>query len=207
MSSVQETQSSKTPSYTRTDSLRLRNNLFLKLGVDASSSGPRIELPKPRQVGSVLGHAREVTEPLKGDENDEEVEKPDGISWDFSALFGSSKRSGEESASDSETEGPLPSLSSSINSTDTKDLSPTTRKLTFNEEVKVCLIPKKEEYSKRIRDFLWTNPEDMALNAHRNTIEFASENWDWRNAMEDDNMYRCLATNELIHPVHIEQNL
>ena len=107
-----------------------------------------------------------------------------------------------------------PSLSSSVssehdlNSASVKSIgseSCTSRKLKFNEQVEVCLIPKKEEYSKRIRVHLWNSPEEMAANAHRNTLEFAAEGWDWRNVMEDENMYRCLATNELIHPVHIEQ--
>ena len=80
----------------------------------------------------------------------------------------------------------------------------TIRKLTFNEEVSVCPIPKREEYSKRIRSHLWSSSHEMMLNCERNSIEFAAEGWDWRNSLEDDQMYRCVATNELIHPVHVE---
>jgi hypothetical protein len=77
----------------------------------------------------------------------------------------------------------------------------------FNEEVAVCPIPRRNEYSNRIREHLWNSPDEMMRNAERNAIEFAAEGFDWKNAMEDDQMYRCIATNEKIHPIHVERQL
>ncbi len=190
------------------DSQRLRNKLILKLGVESNVATP---LPPLRSQDTLLGNAR-ITEPLKNPDDDSSVEKPTSGLWAFAALFGLKESSNENQESIFQDDSP--SLSSSFSSEIDENsasarsggsLSSAVRKLKFKEQVDVCLIPKKEEYSKRIRCHMWHSPEEMALNAHRNTIEFAAEGWDWRNVMEDENMYRCLATNELIHPVHIEQ--
>lgn len=174
---------------------------------------PKLPQPTARTQDSILGNVRVITEPLKnGSEKEPEDKSTPGL-WVFASLFGAKKEEVERSE-ESSTFSDSPSLSSSLNSSEHGEnadarsevsISSAVRKLKFNEQVEVCLIPKKEEYSKRIRGHLWNSPEEMALNAHRNTVEFAAEGWDWRNVMEDENMYRCLATNELIHPVHIEQ--
>ena len=87
---------------------------------------------------------------------------------------------------------------------------PTTRKekkrITFREQVRVTPIPMRSEYSHRIRDRLWTNRIELHENAQRNALEFASEGWDWRTVTEDEGMYRCSVSGELIHPVHCQQN-
>ena len=167
----------------------------------------------PRSQDTLLGNARRI-EPLKSAGDEDASEKPAMGLWGFAALFGPKKSSSDQNLEESNMHDDSPSLSASFSSDmDENSTSATSgtsgasamRKLKFNEQVEVCLIPKKEEYSKRIRCHLWHSPEEMALNAQRNTIEFAAEGWDWRNVMEDENMYRCLATNELIHPVHIEQ--
>ena len=169
-----------------------------------------------RTEDSVLGNARITTEPLKSNLSEEtKSNSPTSVFWMIEGLFGKRKSSDEndDSSSAHDEKEDSPSLSMSVssendaNSADALSVTDTgaSRKLKFNEQVEVCLIPKKEEYSKRVRVHLWNSPEEMAANAHRNTVEFAAEGWDWRNVMEDENMYRCLATNELIHPVHIEQ--
>lgn len=205
------------------NSQRIRNNLIFKLGVDPdkSSAQRNLQHSKDRPPASMLGNAKVTKEPLKYDDgSDEEDMEPTHAPnrvWPFSSLFASQPEpedSEKDTAHTSLEENPTSSLSSSLSSREgvpgrdeAEDTDDGKRKLSFNEQVEVCLIPKKEEYSKRIRGFLWNSPEDLVMNAQRNTVEFASEGWNWRNAMEDENMYRCVQTNELIHPIHIEQQM
>eukprot|EP00561_Arcocellulus_cornucervis_P004445 CAMPEP_0185826506 /NCGR_PEP_ID=MMETSP1322-20130828/31582_1 /TAXON_ID=265543 /ORGANISM="Minutocellus polymorphus, Strain RCC2270" /LENGTH=556 /DNA_ID=CAMNT_0028524235 /DNA_START=60 /DNA_END=1730 /DNA_ORIENTATION=- len=80
------------------------------------------------------------------------------------------------------------------------------KRITFREQVRVTPIPMRSEYSHRIRDRLWTNRIELHENAQRNALEFSSEGWDWRTVTEDEGMYRCSVSGELIHPVHCQQN-
>ena len=74
------------------------------------------------------------------------------------------------------------------------------RSVSFSPLVTVHPIPKHSAYSQRIRQTIWTPPSEMQENAARNCIEFAAENWDWRQVAEDQDMvyYR----GEFVHPVH-----
>lgn len=80
------------------------------------------------------------------------------------------------------------------------------RRLNFNETVEVVPIPMRNEYSNRVKSRLWSNAMEIHENAARNTVEFASEGWDWRKVTEDERMYVCVATGELIHPCHYDPN-
>jgi hypothetical protein len=76
--------------------------------------------------------------------------------------------------------------------------------IVFNETVRVVPIPQRTEYSPRVRHRIWSNSDEIQENAVRNTIEFASEGWDWRAVLLDDDMHLCRTTGELIHPIHYE---
>lgn len=185
-------------------------NLMYKLGMELNQQavGQREAL---RTQETLLGRVR-ITEELKSGDEGNDSEKDDrGALWHLGALFGVRRPSPTPSLSDSSEEEESPSLSSSFGSeldarsSSVRSVDSAPKKIMFNEEVAVCLIPKRDEYSKRIRGHLWNSPEEMAAAAHRNSIEFAAEGWDAKNCMEEENMYRCLKTNELIHPVHVEQ--
>lgn len=78
------------------------------------------------------------------------------------------------------------------------------KKLTFDDSVAVVPIPMRDEYSERVKERLWSSRVELHENAQRNAIEFASEGWDWRTVTEDEGMYRCSASGELVHPVHCQ---
>jgi hypothetical protein len=159
---------------------RIRANLLNRLGIDQRAE----EQPKQRKPsrGSLLGKVQVTQEPLKYQQD----EVPSKSPW--AQLFGTP----EENVS----------LASSPSSVSSGSMSQKSVGVSFNTEVKVVPIPMRDEYSKRVKERLWTNAEDLQLNAQRNAYEFAAEGWDWRTALEDENMYRDSSSGELIHPVH-----
>lgn len=76
------------------------------------------------------------------------------------------------------------------------------KRVTLYGNVVVVPIPSRNEYSDHVRQRLWSNAIELSQNAARNSLEFAAEGFDWRNATEDDNMYVCSVSGEQIHPVH-----
>lgn len=77
-------------------------------------------------------------------------------------------------------------------------------RIVFEEDVRVIPIPMRTEYSERVRSRIWSNRFELHENAQRNAVEFAAEGWNWRNVTEDEGMYICSVSGELVHPVHCQ---
>ena len=75
------------------------------------------------------------------------------------------------------------------------------RSVSFDDSVTVRPIPMRTEYSARMKQQIWSDRQETYRNAARNSIEFAAENWDWRQVAEDEDMVQAV-TGELIHPIH-----
>ena len=76
-------------------------------------------------------------------------------------------------------------------------------RIAFQDEVEVMPIPTRHEYSERIRSRIWSNRHELQENAERNAVEFASEGWNSDNVIEDEGMYICSASGELVHPAWV----
>jgi hypothetical protein len=157
-------------------STQIRMRFFQRIGVDCSSKQIIDRAHKTsQQLGfSTLSNPYIVSEPLNDDYNwqKDEVSSVASTSCSSSTSSSSNQQQGKR------------------------------RTVSFEESVSVLAIPKHDAYSDRIKASLWTPKCERHANASRNAIEFASENWDWRRAAEDQDMLICIETGELIHPVH-----
>lgn len=79
-----------------------------------------------------------------------------------------------------------------------------TTRIAFQDAVEVLPIPTRYEYSDRIKSRIWSNRHELQENAERNALEFAAEGWNWRNVTEDEGMYICSVSGELVHPIHLQ---
>jgi len=153
---------------------RIRDNFFTKLGIDEKvKDSRRMKCITPSR-GSLLGKVIVTQEPLKFISDEKESSK--------NPIWGNLFRSHATSENSLSS-----SPSSSVGSGSTCKKEP---RISFNLDVIVVPIPMRDEYSNRVKDRLWTKPEDLYENAKRNALEFAAEGWDWRTAFEDENMYR-----------------
>ena len=80
-----------------------------------------------------------------------------------------------------------------------------TNSVRFHSKVLVMRIPSRQHYPEPIKRNLWCSLSEIARSAHRNTIEFSSEGWDWRSAVEEESMYIHPKTGQHIHPIHIQR--
>ena len=96
------------------------------------------------------------------------------------------------------------SSSAGSNASDIGGMKPRKTRIMFQEDVEVMPIPTRYEYSDRIKSRIWSNRHELQENAERNAVEFASEGWNWRNVTEDDGMYICSQSGELVHPIHLK---
>ena len=83
-------------------------------------------------------------------------------------------------------------------------VSPRTKKnVKFNASVSVVPIPSHRSYSPRIHSRIYTSKPELAASAARNTHEFTYEGWNWRNVIENDGLYVCGVSGQLVHPAHV----
>ena len=76
-------------------------------------------------------------------------------------------------------------------------------RIKFKTTVMILPIPSHSEYSKKVKKVIWSDNAEIKLNAQRNLREFASEGWNWKNVLEEDEMFLDRLSNEWIHPVHL----
>lgn len=81
------------------------------------------------------------------------------------------------------------------------------RSVSLDQSVSVIPIPSRTEYSCQVRERIWSSSEELFANAARNSVEFASEGWNWRQVVEDERMLVHKPTGELIHPIHLHNAL
>lgn len=144
------------------NSLRLRSNLLHKLGIHDEAKSVEIQNRQPAR--GLLDGVAVTNEPLKYDSDDDiEMEEDDQASgsrsWTERLFF---KPSSIESTAEETATSSVSSMSAE-------------KRLTFNENVKVMPIPQRQDYSKRVRERLWNDVDDIMLNAQRNAMEFAAE--------------------------------
>ncbi|CAJ1960089.1 unnamed protein product [Cylindrotheca closterium] len=111
------------------------------------------------------------------------------------------------SATRSQVEGVVrskePLKSDTKSDSSTNGLGDKKTKIAFQDEVEILPIPTRHEYSDRIKSRIWSNRYELQENAERNAVEFAAEGWNWRNVTEDEGMYICSASGELVHPAWV----
>lgn len=78
----------------------------------------------------------------------------------------------------------------------------TTTKVRFSPIVSVVQIPNRFDYTESDRANIWISAEDQVRDRQRNTVEFAYENRDWLQVVEEDEFF--LIREEWIHPVHVQ---
>lgn len=80
---------------------------------------------------------------------------------------------------------------------------PRRRRVHFDPDTSVYVIPHHTDYSPKERTLIWTSTLEILRNAQRNRREFSSEGWDWRQVKEEDEMFYDTSTAEYIHPIHL----
>jgi len=78
------------------------------------------------------------------------------------------------------------------------------KKVSFKEMVEVRFVPIFSDYSQRVRESYWNNSQDIWDAATRNTFEFESEGYDWRQAFEEEDFTQW--GGQLVHPAHTHAN-
>ena len=72
--------------------------------------------------------------------------------------------------------------------------------VSFYPHVTVHVIPHYQSYSRRMHHLLWTSSRESRIEAARNCLEFAADQWDWRQAANDEDYRFCRG--QWLHPIH-----
>jgi hypothetical protein len=78
--------------------------------------------------------------------------------------------------------------------------------VTFHSKVLVMRIPSRKQYPESMKRSMWCSMSEISRSAARNSIEFQSEGWDWRLAVEENRMYYHPKSGQYIHPVHVKRS-
>jgi len=186
------------------ENCEIRNKLLSRLGIREQSDQKKFKT--------------EFSSPLQINRNNESVGRDQQNTWDLVYY----KRLEDDSDLRSSKGGhspntvfafelwgrPLPKSSTApvdlSGRTSTQDNRKKKKSVSFRDEVCVVPIPRRADYSSRFTKQLWCPVQELVENAHRNTIEFAAEGWNWRTVLEDDDMFICTVTGERIHPCHCQ---
>lgn len=83
----------------------------------------------------------------------------------------------------------------------------TKKRVSVNKVVTVVTIPSRDEYPFDLKHKLWSSSAELYANAARNTVEFASEGWNWKSVLEEEHMLVHQGNGEFIHPIHLQNVL
>ena len=200
---------------------QLRSNLLHKLGiVDTARLQPPIRYYRESSRGALLlDHVHILHEHLKDPVTSSRVEqdkteKFQSNSAFFVALataFSLNPQQRKEDSVDhtSTLPSPLPEEKPDLDvCSDASDSSASAsddhRRVAFHDDVTVVLIPRRDEYSDRMRKCLWDSTQISQANIMRNTLEFAAERYEVKKVLEEEDFIRSPETGELVHPIHIE---
>jgi len=207
------------------DSQEIRSRLLSRLGIYDAPGGPGKSSPSTANVQPMTAAQHRRVRILRGMGVGYTVFKspPDGsahrtplggaqptkepLKWRDNGSGGSgggskNKKKGLHKKSNS-TGALMSDVMSDTNPNNTKSSSTTTKTIMFRDEVDVMPIPTRHEYSNRIKSRIWSNRHELQENAERNAVEFAAEGWNWRTVTEDEGMYICSLSGDLIHPAWV----
>lgn len=82
-------------------------------------------------------------------------------------------------------------------------VAPAVKAVSFNEHVRVLPIPPISAYTLNQRFRMYASRFELRENKIRNKREYEFDNYNWKNATEENNMAICPMSGELLHPAHL----
>ena len=77
----------------------------------------------------------------------------------------------------------------------------------FRPSVTVRRIPSRHEYGEETKRDLWSNLDEIRVNALRNEAEFVFDGGNWRECSEEDVMFFDHRLGSLVHPAHVDTSV